>query len=288
MPKDASPSMRTRNLADVIGAEILDVDLSIPLDDATFAAIKQAWLARNILLFRNQEALTPQAQIAFSRRFGELEYHTLPQYTHPDFPEIFVVSNVVVEGKNVGAPRSGRNWHSDAQYRKEPSAASFLVAKEVPPEKGDTMFANMYAAYDALSAAMKKQIEGRKVLISRINAYPISYPSRPPLTDEERARVPDVVHPLVRTHPETGRKALYVGGDVAWDIVGMPHDEGRALIKELRDFATQPRFVYSHHWRVGDGILWDNRCSMHCATPFDEDRYRRHMYRTTIRGTVPF
>src|SRR4051812_44552239 len=153
-----------RRLCDAIGAEIVGVDLNRPIDDRVFRQIHQAWLDNNILLFRGQTELTPEAQIAFSRRFGELEIHTLPQYTLPEHPEIFVVSNVLVGGKNVGAARSGRNWHSDGQYNKEPSAGSLLMAKEVPPEKGDTMFANMYAAYDALSEAMKQRIAGLKVL----------------------------------------------------------------------------------------------------------------------------
>ena len=280
--------VRFRKVSDAIGAEILDVDLSQPMSDVTFREIQQVWFDHNILLFRDQTRLAPGHQIEFTRRLGTLETHTLPQYSHPDHPEIFIVSNVKKAGKNIGAPRSGRNWHSDGQYLKKPNDGSFLVAKEVPPEEGDTMFANMYAAYEALPPARRKEIEELKVVISRIKAYPTSYPTRPPLTDDEKARVPDVIHPLVRTHPATGRKALYVGGDVAWEIVGMPHDEGRALIKELRDYATSDPFIYRHHWREGDGILWDNRCTMHCATSFDEERYRRVMFRTTLTGSVPF
>ena len=171
---------------------------------------------------------------------------------------------------------------------KRPPNASFLFAKEVPPKKGETLFANMYAAYEALSDTMKRRIDGLKINHSRIRAYSIYHPERPPLTDEQQAQVPDVQHPLVRTHPETGRKALYVGGaQHGGTVVGMPLDKSADLIEELRAFATQPRFVYTHSWMPGDAILWDNRCTMHCATPFDEDKYRRIMYRTQIAGDIP-
>jgi alpha-ketoglutarate-dependent taurine dioxygenase len=125
------------------------------------------------------------------------------------------------------------------------------------------------------------------VVHSRVKTHPILFPSWAPLTEEEKARMPDVLHPLVRTHPETGRKALYVGGNSAWEIEGMPHDEGRALIRELRDFATGERFVYAYAWSVGDVLIWDNRSVMHCPTDFNETGHRRVMYRTTVKGDVP-
>jgi alpha-ketoglutarate-dependent taurine dioxygenase len=275
-----------RPLTDAIGAEIQGVDLAAPIDGETFDRIHGVWLERTILLFRRQQ-MSPDQQIAFTRRLGTLEMHTLPQYTLADHPEIFVVSNVMEEGRPIGAPKSGRHWHSDSQYLPRPSAGSLLYAREVPLEGGDTLFTNMFAAYEALPEETKKQIAGLRVLHSRVKAYPLSYPDRAPMTEEEKARVPDVIHPLVRTHPETGRKALFVGGNVAWEIVGMPLEEGQALIRELRDFATQERFVYRHHWEVGDAILWDNRSTMHCATAFDEERYRRVMHRTTVEGDEP-
>ena len=257
------------------------------MSDETFERVHQTWLERTILLFREQK-MSVEEHIAFTRRLGDLEIHTLPQYTLPYHPEIFVVSNVTKDGRPIGAPKSGHHWHSDSQYLKKPSAGSLLHAREVPAEGGDTLFTNLFAAYDALPEETKREIEGLKVLHSRVKAWSISYPDRAPMTEEEKARVPDVIHPLVRTHPETGRKALWVGGNVAWEIVGMHEEEGRALIRELREFAIQSRFVYRHKWRVGDAILWDNRSTMHCATPFDEERYRRIMYRTTVAGDEPF
>lgn len=280
-------SLQTRPLQPTVGAEIVGIDLADPVDDATFAEIKKAWLDRSILLFRNQHRLTHEQHIAFSKRFGELEVFTLRQYTHQDFPQLFVISNLTREdGKPIGAQVSPI-WHTDSQFLEEPSMASLLLAKEVPNVGADTLFASMFSVYDALPEATKKKIDGLQVSHSRIRAYPSNYPDRPPLTEEEKTRVPDVTHPLVRRHPETGRKALYIGDSTAPEIIGMPKAESDTLIRELLDFATQDRFVYRHKWKVGDAILWDNRSTIHCATPYDVKTERRLMYRTTIVGDRP-
>lgn len=282
-------TIEVRPLTESIGAAIHGVDLSKPVDDATFATIKKAWLDSTVLLFPRQTDMTPEQHVAFSRRFGELEHHHLARYTLPEQPEIFVISNIKKpNGEYIGAPRGGRQWHSDSHFLKRPSAASLLHAKVVPEEGGNTKFANMYAAYDALSDEMRERVADLQVLVSRVKEYATGYTDRPPLTEEEKAALPDVVHPLVRTHPETGRKALYIGGNTSWEIVGMPFEEGRALLQELREFSTQPQFVYSHKWEVGDLVIWDNRCAMHCATTYDETRYDRLMYRTTVAGGVPY
>jgi alpha-ketoglutarate-dependent taurine dioxygenase len=281
-------SIEIRPITPTIGAEVVGIDLTKPIDDQTYAAMREAWLDRTILLIRGQAGMTPAQHIAFTRHFGELEFHTLPQFTLAEHPEIFILSNIVKDGRQIGAVDAGRHWHTDSHYLKEPSSGSILHAKIVPKEGGNTRFANMFAAYDALPEATKKKIDGLKVLVSRINAYPVSYPNRPPLTEEEKARVPDVIHPLVRTHPETGRKALYVGGNVAWEIVDMPTEEGRALLAELREFATQPAFCYEHEWQVGDLIMWDNRSALHCAMGYDASKHQRLMYRTTMAGSAPY
>lgn len=274
-------------ISNAIGAEILGVDISKPVPPETFAEIRRIWLDNNIILFRGVD-WTPDEQIAFSKNFGEIEMHTLSDYHMPGKPEIFINSNVVVNGKPVGAQKSGRFWHSDSQFLAVPSSATLLFAREVPPVEGDTLYANMYRAYEELPAAMKKRIEGLKATYSRVKAWEIGYKNRAPMTPEQKARFPDVTHPIVRTHPETGRRALYIG---AWEervrIEGLPADEGEALGKELYAWAIQPRFVYGHHWETGDLIVWDNRCSMHCALPFDESKYRRLMHRCTVVGTVP-
>ena len=283
-----APSISMRGIVPQIGIEVLDIDLAAPLDADSFAAIRSAWVAHTILLVRNQAHLQPEHLIAFARRFGELDEHDQPQYCLPGYPEVAMVSNVKEGGRYVGAPKAGRQWHSDAQYLRRPPSASLLWAKEVPPSEGSTLFANMLAAHDALDHALRERLRDVRINFSRTRAYSLYHPERPPLTDEEKARLPDVSHPVIRTHPETGRKALYVGGEQhGGTVIGMPAAEGEALMRELRTFATQPRFVYEHRWTVGDLIVWDNRSTMHCALPFDEDRHRRMMYRVQVAGDEP-
>ena len=280
-------SIGVRKLSPAIGAEIAGVDLSRPIDRKTFAQIYKLWLERNIILFRGQD-LTPEQQIAFSQRFGEIELHTLSAYHMPGYPEIFINSNVVKDGKPIGAQKSGRTWHSDSQFLEIPSSGTILHARAVPDEGGDTLYANMYAAFEALPDETKERIIGLRGRYSRAKSWAIDYSHRQPLTDAQKAAIPEADHPIVRTHPETGRKALYIGSlSELVKIVGLPADESRSLSAELFEFATQPRFVYTHHWLVGDVIVWDNRCTMHKANPFDEGRYRRLMHRTTIRGDAP-
>ena len=280
--------MDLRAIAPHIGVELIGVDLAKSLDNATLAAIRSAWIEHTILLIREQAHLRPEDLIAFARRLGELDAHDQPQYCLPGYPEIALVSNVKEGGRYVGAPKAGRHWHSDAQYLRRPPSGSLLWAKEVPPRDGDTGFANMVAAFRGLAPALKKRISGMRINFSRVRAYALYHPERPPLSDEEKANLPDVQHPVVRTHPETGQHALYVGGEQhGGTVVGLPLEESDALMRELRDFATQRRFVYEHRWRVGDAILWDNRSTMHCALPFDEERYRRMMYRLQIAGDEP-
>jgi alpha-ketoglutarate-dependent taurine dioxygenase len=276
-----------RPLTDTIGTEVIGIDLTESLSGADFDRIYQAWLDTAILLFRNQ-SMTPPQQIAFSQRFGELMVYTRAENALPDHPEVLVLSNLTRDGKPIGSPASGRYWHSDGHYLKRPPAASFLYGIEVPPTGGDTWFANMQAAFAALPDITKKLIDGRRVIISRVQSRPYNYPDKPPVTAEQRTAWPDMPQPLVRTHPATGRKALYVGGNVPWRVEGMPEAESNILIPELQRFATQPQFVYVHRWRSGDAILWDNRSSMHRATAYDELGHQRLMHRTTVAGDEPY
>ena len=275
-----------RPLSDALGAEISGVDLSADIAEETFAEIRQAWLDHCLLLFRGVD-WTAEQQIAFTRRFGPLHIMTPLQYNLPDHPEIFRISNLVEQGKDVGLRRAGWGWHSDGEDKQIPNAGSLLYAIEVPPEGGDTGFANMYRAYQALPEAIRAKIEGRRVRTSRIELHHVHYPLMPALTEEDKRNRPDMYHPIVREHSETGRRSLYVGR-WAVDIEGLPRAESRELITYLQQFAIQPAFVYLHRWRVGDALLWDNRCLLHCAMPFDDDKHRRHMHRTTLEGTVPF
>jgi taurine dioxygenase len=279
-------TIEVRPLSDALGAEIGGVDLSAEITDETFAEIRQAWLDDCLLLFRNVD-WTPAQHIAFTRRLGALHIMTPLHYNLPDHPEIFRLSNVVEGGKEVGLRRAGWGWHSDGEDKEIPNAGSLLYAIEVPPEGGDTAFANMYRAYEALPEAIRARIEGRRVRTSRIELHHVHYPLMPALSEEDKHNRPDMYHPIVREHPETGRRSLYVGR-WAVDIEGLPKAESRELIAYLQQFAIQPEFIYVHKWRVGDALLWDNRCLLHCAIPFDDDRYRRYMHRTTLEGTVPF
>jgi taurine dioxygenase len=279
--------LKTHPLSPVIGVEVRGVDLRREIDAPTFAEIRGLLNRHSLLLFRDQ-AIDDQQHIAFSRRFGELMIHVLKQYLTTPYPEIYVLSNVVEQGKPIGAHKEGWNWHSDLSYMAEPSLGSALYGLEVPPEGGDTRFASLHAAYDALPAAMQARIRGLKAVHSYQGYYASYFPDRAPLTEEQKARVPDVVHPVVRTHPETGRPVLYVGQDIVKEIVGLAPAESRALLAELNAHAVSERFVYQHKWRAGDLIVWDNRATMHQATPYDDVKYRRVMHRTTIKGDRPF
>jgi alpha-ketoglutarate-dependent taurine dioxygenase len=189
-------------------------------------------------------------------------------------------------GKPIGLRGAGMGFHTDGEDKIIPNAGSFLYARIVPPEGGDTLFADMRAAYDALPEDMRRAIAGKRARFSRAEMHRINYPNSRPYTAEELAARPDIYHPLARRHPRTGRVSLYVGR-WACDIEGLPPDEGRAIVAFLQEFARQDRFVYRHRWCDGDAVLWDNRCTQHCATPFDEARYTRLMHRTTLEGDAP-
>uniref|UniRef100_UPI003BA9E6DE TauD/TfdA dioxygenase family protein n=1 Tax=Stappia sp. TaxID=1870903 RepID=UPI003BA9E6DE len=268
-------------LAERIGTEVRGIDVTRPIPDAVFERIYKAWLDSTILLIREQE-MTPDQHVDFTRRFGEVVSYTRREFAEGGRPEILVLSNRTEEGRPVGSPVSGRVWHTDGHYLPAPPAGSMLHAIEVPPEGGDTLFANMFAAWEALPARVKERIEGREVVISRVRSRPYNYPDRPPPTEAQRAEWRDQPQPMVLAHPETGRKALYVGGSVPWHVVGMDEAESAPLVTFLQEFSVLPRFTYRHRWRAGDIILWDNRSAMHRATPYDMDRYHRHMHRTTL------
>lgn len=273
-------------ITDGIGTEVRGVDVTGKISDRDFDRIYQAWIDTTILLFRGQ-TMTPEQHIAFTRRFGDTLNYTRTQFSEQEYPEILILSNITRDQKLIGSPVSGRVWHSDGAYLTDPPAGSMLYAIEVPPVGGDTWFANMVAAYDALPMVTKRRIEGLKVVISRVQSRPYNYPERPLPTAEERAAWADVSHPLVRVHQVSGRKALYAGGNVPWRIEGMPEEQSGPLITFLQEFSVRPRFTYRHRWRAGDIILWDNRSAMHKATAYDQLAHRRLMHRTTISGNRP-
>ncbi len=281
----------TRPLSDAVGVEIRGVDVSRPLDDDTVDAIRDAFHRHSVLLFRGQ-ALRPETLIAFSRNFGAIDLHIDPQYHLDGYPEITVVGNVVVDGVMTSLfVNIDEEWHTDRTYMAHPSLGSLFYAVEAPPEGAATRFAGTYAAYDALSAATKARIDGLRAVhdMARLDAHLRTQdPSRPPLSDGQRREAPPVAHPIARTHPVSGRKALFICPEVISRIEGLEAEEGRALIAELTDHASEPRFVHTHQWRNGDLVVWDNRCTLHTATTYDTDKYRRVMWRTTIEGDEPF
>jgi alpha-ketoglutarate-dependent taurine dioxygenase len=267
-------------LAERIGVEARGIDVN-RLTDAEFEAIYDAWIGAAILLIRGQ-SLTPEQQMALTDRFGTRASYTRPQFSAADAPDMLVLSNIRVDGTLIGSPVSGRVWHSDGHYLESPPAGSLLHAVITPPEGGDTHFANQLEAYADLPEIVKERVERRDVVISRTQSRPYNYPDRPPPTGVERAEWREVVQPIVRTHPVSGRKALYTGGNVPWNIVGMDPAESVPLVTFLQEFSILDRYVYRHRWQAGDIVVWDNRSALHKATWYDGERYERLMYRTTF------
>ncbi len=272
--------LEIRPLSDVLGAEVIGADLSQPLDPATKAAVHEAFLRYKLLCFRDQ-ALTQDQQVAFSEQFGTLERHALSNRNNADNPLVHIVNNLGPDGKPSGKVKSTM-WHSDKSFRPEPSMATILHAVTLPPGGGDTCFADMAAAYEALPDAAKSELDGVKVIhsweLSRENVGR-------KLTRAEIDDAPPMSHPLVRVHPQTGCKSLFMGMHAS-HLEGRPMKDGRARIEELEEHATADRFVYRHAWKPGDVLMWDNRCLLHRADPnFDAAHYPRVMHRTCLRGT---
>jgi taurine dioxygenase len=278
-----------RDLSDHVGCEVSGLDLSQPLTTEMSAVLRHACADRVLLLFRDQTHLSPAAYLAFARHFGaRLDLHTQRHYCLPEHPEIFVVGNVEEGGKRIGASRVGLNWHTDHYHLPEPGLFTFLHALVTPPVAGETRYANGMAAYAALPAAMRARIDGLQVRHSRAKLFRMLFPEATPAEMEaERARVPDVIHPLVRLHPELHRHGLYLGGEWGSEIIGIPPEEGAALFSELLDHLRSEPFVYSHTWAPGDLLMSDNRCSMHRASEWDEDAHRRRLHRIILIDTVP-
>ena len=278
-------SLEFRPLHGEFAAEVLGAPPDLRVDDAALRTIEAAWFRHSILIFRDLD-MTPAEHVAFTRRLGPLHIMVPSDFNLPDFPEVWAVGNAERDGRPVSLRGAGMGFHTDGEDKRVPNAGSFLYGKIVPPEGGDTLFADMCGAYAALPDDIKAKIAGKRARFSRAEMHRINYPNSRPYTAEELAARPDVHHPLVRRHDRSGRVSLYVGR-WACDIEGLPQDEGRALIAYLQEFARQDRFVYRHRWRDGDAVLWDNRCTQHCATSFDEERYTRLMHRTTLEGTAP-
>ena len=275
-------SLSFRPLSHALGSEVQGVDLAKSLSNSEFDQIHRKFLESGILLFRDQE-ITREQHIAFSRRFGELDNHDpLPRDRHPDYPELLLVTNIPKDnGKPSDSKYTGQQWHSDMSFTPVPSLGSLLRGITIPPVGGDTMFTNMYLAYDTLSAGMKKMIDGLHGIHTGSRKVDDPNSAR---EKEQRKINPPIAQPVVRVHPETGRKALYIGEKVSC-FEGMTVEESRPLIDYLVKHATRPQFIYRHQWRANDIVLWDNRCTMHIALGDYEEGEIRHLERTTVKGT---
>ncbi len=268
-------------LSGVLGAEIVGVDLSKPVDEATKQAIHEAFLKYKVLCFRDQK-LSQDEQVAFSELFGTLERHAISNRNNASNPLVHIVNNLGPDGKPSGVVKSTM-WHSDKSFRPEPSMATILHAVVLPPDGGDTCFADMAAAYEALDRETKAELDGVKV----VHSWELSRENiGKKLSREEIADAPPQSHPLVRVHPETGQKALFMGMHAS-HLDGQPIEESRRRIIELEEHSTDERFCYRHNWRQGDVLMWDNRCLLHRADPnFDAAHYPRVLHRTCLRGTA--
>lgn len=273
--------IRIEPLSSRLGAEVLGADLARPLDDDDFATIRAAFHRHMLLRFPDQRLAEAQ-QVAFSRRFGELQVHVLDQYRHPQHPEVYVLSNVDrATGETLGHhPDKGTlTWHSDLSFQRRPALATILYGIETPAAGGETQFADMAAAYDALDTTMKTRLAGMRAV------HDLDHSRRrmgePPMTEAQRLQAPPVDHQVVRTHPDTGRKGLYISWHVS-HIVGLAPDESAALLDQLMAHATEPRFVFSYRWTPRDVLMWDNRSTIHRATGYDTRAERRVIHRTVV------
>jgi alpha-ketoglutarate-dependent taurine dioxygenase len=271
----SSAALTITKLAPAIGAEVSGIDLARPLDAASVGALRRAWHAHGVLLVRGQ-ALAEADQIRYGEYFGVLGTALSESRIVPAHPAVMFVSNIRKNGELIGhLPDGEMFFHSDQCYLATPPAGTMLYGMEVPSSGGNTLFAGMYAAYDALPAAMKARLDGLEAL----NAYDLknSATRRGAMPDD----APRHVHPVICVHPATGRKALYVNRLMTQHIVGMDAAESDALLAALFDHQEQRQFVYEHVWRVGDVILWDNRCALHARTDFDPGE-RRLLRRITV------
>lgn len=271
-----------------IGSLAHGIDVSKPVPPAVMTRLRRELADRSVIVLRDQ-SLTPEQLIAVSRDFGPLEKHVLSNFCLPDHPEIFVVSNIIEDGRHIGAHGGSKQYHSDLSYLPEPSMGSLFYCLECPEDGGETAFASMFAAFDALPEDRKKWLAERDGVHDYVWNYERAHlQNRAPLTEEQKAKTPPVLHPSVRTHPENGRPALFISEVFTRSFEGEDEAESQALIHELMEFAAQPAFVYAHKWRSGDLIIWDNRSAVHKAMPFDEANTRRRMHRTTITGDRPY
>jgi taurine dioxygenase len=272
--------------ANGFAAEVGNIDLRQPLSDAAFERIHEAFLRHKVLVFRGQP-LDDDAHQAFALRFGPLEGHINVSTRHARLPQVQVFSNVKEDGTTTGThPEKGTLvWHTDKSYVAEPSLTTILRSPAIASKGGDTLFADMARAYADLPKETRQKLDGMMCVHDWKRSREKSH-ERPATADEMRA-APPVVHPMVRTHPETGEKALYIGNHTSC-IVGWSWADSDAFIAELEAHATRPQYVYRHKWQVDDVLMWDNRCTMHCVEPYDAAKEKRAVHRVVVKGDRPF
>jgi taurine dioxygenase len=269
------------------GAEIRNLDASAALSAHDAEQLKDAFYKYSVLVLRRQD-LSTEAQEQFTRHFGTPTIHVLDQYLHASNPAVLVISNIVGDnGQTVGLDEGDVvEWHSDLFWHQTPSVGSLLHAIAVPPHGGDTLFASMYAAYERLEPRLRDKLLGRTAVRSLHQLTERERernPSKPPLTPEQQELAPPVSHPVVRIHPITRRRSLFLSEMAIHSIAGMSAEASDELVNELIAEATRPECIYRHRWRKGDLIIWDNRCTIHTRTPSDA-RYPRILHRTTLEG----
>jgi len=282
-------ALEITRLSDSFAAEVRGVDLSKDMDDALFAQIHEAFIAHQVLVFRDQN-IEPEHQKAFSARFGPLEELYAEDQRLPGFPEIAILSNEKVDGKFIGVVAAGDYWHSDISYSRETSLATFLFARKLPREGGDTQFANLYAAYETLPDDLKRRIEGRSGLhqVSKL-VNPRVVVTREGGEEYYRKRArDDQAHPIVRTHPVSRRKLLYVSPRFTVGIQDMDDAEAQPLLDALFEHQLKEAHLYRHKWTLGDFVMWDNRCINHRAAGGYAMDDIRLIHRTSTRGDQPF
>jgi alpha-ketoglutarate-dependent taurine dioxygenase len=282
--------LHVRRLNPALGAEVRGVDMGKPMDATTFKELHEAWMQYLVIVLPEQH-VSDEQHVEFTRNFGEPEIFHQKIIKSKSVREIFRVSNVDDEGKlmppdhpTVRQLSLAQSWHTDSSYRTIPCTGALLHGVEVSRTGGETEFTNMYLVYEALPEKLRRQVEGRKARHNFEHMHTLQ--TLKPMTAEERAAVPPVWQPMIRIHPVTKRKSLYISPIYNDEVEGMSPEAGRALVKELAEFAGQGQFVYRHRWKPDDVLIWDNRCTMHQVTAFDP-RERRVMHRTTVVGDAP-
>jgi taurine dioxygenase len=274
-----------------IGAEVIGADLGQPVGDNLFRELRQAWVDADGLLVVRDQQLTPEQQIAFSRRFGELatagDNPVIQKYALPGYPEIFRVSNKKEkDGEPLGREDAGTYWHADGTWQTHPSKASILYGIEIPRVGGNTMFADLYQAWETLTPTMQRMLDGLQAVHAMANASGTSF-EREFTGKGDVVNAKAAVHPLAITHPDSGRKALFVNRGYTQQIVGLSRTESDALLAFLFQHSTAPELVYRHAWRPRDLVIWDNRCTAHYAIPDYKAIGDRYLHRTSVKGDRP-